>query len=175
MRRAAQRFIAATKGAAAVEFVFIAPLAILIFAGVAEFGRIFQVYNATNRLASQYAIAWADCLDTPTGTCATELAEYWQPSSIANFAPQLNAKGLTLQMFEVQMSGTTPNVVYSYPSNASLTPAQAGFAETTFHSGQTGVIVTATYQHRLKFFSTLMTPFLGPYLTPSYTVLQLKS
>jgi hypothetical protein len=37
-----------------------------------------------------------------------------------------------------------------------------------------GVVVTATYSHSLQFFPTLMTPYLGSLLSPSYTVVQLK-
>ena len=153
----------------------IVPIIVLLFAAIVEFGRIFQVYAATNRLATQYAIAWADCSDDPAGTCQTELGYYTSSYTIANIAPQLTASALTLTMFEVQMSGTTPTVVYAYPSGATLTAAQTSAATATFGSGQTGVIVTASYAHTLIFFSTLMTPYLGAALNPTYTVVQLKS
>ena len=111
----------------------------------------------------------------PAGTCQTELNAYSASYTIANIAPQLTPTSLTLTMFEVQMSGTTPTVVYAYPASATLTAAQTTVAQANFPSGQTGVIVSASYAHTLDFFSTLMTPLLGSLLTPSYTVAQLKS
>jgi Flp pilus assembly protein TadG len=173
--RAWARFRDARSAAAASEFALILPIIVLMFAAIVEFGAIFQVYAATNRIATQYAIAWADCSDSPAGTCQTELNTYTASYTIANIAPQLTASSLTLTMFEVQMSGTTPTVVYSYPSGATLTAAQTAAAQAAFSASQTGVIVTASYVHTLQFFSVFMTPFLGGNLNPTYTVVQLKS
>jgi Flp pilus assembly protein TadG len=159
---------------AAIEFGLVAPVIIVLIAGIVEFGRIFVVYNTVNRLATQYAIAWSDCSDSPIGACLTELSSYTASNAIANFVPQLNAAKLTLQMFQISMSGTTPTVVYSYPSGSSLTASQISLAKTTFTSGQSAVIVTATYAHSLTYFPAVMTPFLGSVLKPSYTALQLK-
>ncbi|MGA2044825.1 MAG: TadE family protein [Roseiarcus sp.] len=175
MRRAWAQFWAAKSAAAASEFALILPLMILMFGAIVEFGAIFQVYAATNRLASQFAIAWADCSDSPMGTCQTELNTYTSSFTIANIAPQLTASNLTLTMFEVQMAGTTPTIIYAYPSTATLTAAQTAAAQAAFSATQTGVIVTASYVHTLQFFSVLMTPFLGANLNPTYTVIQLKS
>ena len=61
----------------------------MMFAAVVEAGRLFQVYDATNRLATQYAIVFADCSDIPAGTCNTELAALGSSSAIANIVPQL--------------------------------------------------------------------------------------
>lgn len=168
-------FLKERRATAATEFALIMPLVVLLFAAIVEFGRIYQVYNATNMIASQFAIVWADCSDSPAGTCQTELGNYTTTAMINNIAPQLNPANLTLQMFEVTMSGSSPSIVYSYPSTATLSAAQTTLAQANFVSGQTGVIVTATYSHSLQFFSTLITPFLGAYLTPTYTIAQLKS
>jgi len=173
--RAPARFWVSRNAAAASEFALILPIIVLMFAAIVEFGAIFQVYAAVNRVATQFAIAWADCSDSPAGTCQTELNTYTAASTIANFAPQLTASKLTLTMFEVTMSGTTPTIVYAYPSAATLNAGQTLAAQASFSSGQTGVVVTASYTHTLQFFSTLMTPFLGANLTPTYTVAQLKS
>jgi Flp pilus assembly protein TadG len=175
VRSAPARFWRSERAAAASEFALILPLIVLMFAAIVEFGSIFQVYAATNRVATQFAIAWADCSDSPAGTCQSELNTYSSSFTIANIAPQLTATSLTLTMFEVTMAGTTPTVVYSYPSSATLTAAQTAAAQATFASGQTGVVVTASYVHTLQFFSFFMTPFLGANLNPTYTVVQIKS
>jgi Flp pilus assembly protein TadG len=178
MLRGLRKLWASKRAAAAVEFAIVVPIILFLFAGIIEFGRIFQVYVATNRLATQFAIAWSDCSDSPAGYCQTELNNYSSSYAIANIAPQLTLtppNKFTLTMFEVQMSGTTPTVVYSYPAGATLTPGQTIVAQANFPSNQYGVIVTASYVHTLDFFSVLMTPLLGTLLTPTYTVAQLKS
>jgi Flp pilus assembly protein TadG len=171
----ADPFLESENGIAAVEFAVIAPMMLLMLAGIFEFGRIYQVYSACNRLATQYTIAWADCSDSPAGTCSTELSAFTSANAIANIAPQLNPSKLTLSMFQVQMSGSTPSVVYSAPSGATLSAAQTSAVQAALSNGASGVVVTATYSHSLAVFSTLMKPFLNSYLTPSYTVVQLKS
>jgi Flp pilus assembly protein TadG len=175
MKDLIQRFRTSRDANAAVEFALISPIALLLLAGVVETGRLIEVYDATNRLANQYAIAWADCSDQPAGTCSTELNSYTSAYSIANFVPELTAANVTLSMFEVTMSGSTPNVVYSYPSTATMSPAQIAAAQAAFSSGQIGVVVTASYSHSLIFFSKEMSPLLGASLTPTYTTAQLKS
>ena len=163
------------RGNAAIEFALVVPVLLALGAGIVEFGLIFKIYNGANRLATQYAIAWSDCADTPIGTCLTELNSYSSSNTVSNLVPQLVPANVTLQMFQVAMVGTTPVVTYSYPLIATLNSAQVSAAQAAFSSGQKGVIVTASYQHSLSFFSTLMTPFLGSRLNPSYTVTQLKS
>jgi Flp pilus assembly pilin Flp len=180
MRRHTLRFSASTRASAVIEFALLAPFVALLIAGVTEMGRLFVVYNATNRLATQYAIAWSDCYDSPAGTCATEMSLYTPQNAVKNFVPQLYlptpvCSTLTLQMFQISMSGTTPTVTYAYPTATSLSTAQTTLARTTFASGQSGVVVTATCVYSLGYFSSLMTPFLAGRLTPSYTALQLKS
>ena len=143
-------------------------------AGIVEFGRAYQAYGAVNRLATRYAIAWADCSDTPTGTCATELLTYVSPIAIKNFVPQLT-NAVTLRMFEVTMSGTGATVVYVSPTGATLSSSELAAAQATVASGQTGVIVTVTYTHTLAFFQAFMAPFLGASRTIGYTIAQQKS
>jgi Flp pilus assembly protein TadG len=167
-------FCRSKTGSAAVEFAFIMPILLAMFAGVVEIGRIFQVYNATNRLATQFANVYADCSDSPAGTCSTELSALASTSTISNIVPQLDSSHLSLSVFQVSMSGTTPTIVYASPSGATLTAAQTSAAQALLTSGQPGVVVTATYTHSLQFFQTLMNPYLGSLLTPSYTAVQLK-
>jgi len=165
----------ANQGFAVVEFALLAPVLVLLIGGVVEYGRIFSVYKAVNRLATQYASAWADCYDSPTGACLTEISLYTSTYTIQNFAPQLTAANVVVSMFQVSMSGTTPTVVYAYPTGSSLTTAQKTALQTTLSSGQSGVIVTVSYTHTLLFFSKAMSSLLGGYLTPGFTAVQLKS
>ena len=69
-------FLKAEGATSAIEFAFVAPVMLLMAAGITEIGRYYAVYDAANRLADQYASAWADCSDVPTGTCATELSTF---------------------------------------------------------------------------------------------------
>jgi len=160
---------------AAIEFALIVPVLILLAAGITEFGRYFSVCDAANRLATQYAGAWSDCSDVPAGTCATELNTFGSPSLIGNFAPQLIASKTTIAMFQIIMAGSTPTVVSSYPAGAALSAGQTTAATSTFTNGQSGVIVTVTYNHTLAYFPNAMSASLSPYLIISYTVAQLKS
>ncbi|KQT07480.1 hypothetical protein ASG40_14240 [Methylobacterium sp. Leaf399] len=171
----ATRFPASRRGSAAIEFAAVVPIMILLAAGIVECGAVFQVYNQTNRLATQYAIVWSDCRDDTT-SCQTELNTYTPDAAKGNVAPQLSPSRITLQMFQVRMSGTTPQVVYAYPAGATPTAAQIDAVQKTVPDRQTGVIVTATYRHSLMFFSALAAPFLdAAALAPSYTVTQLKT
>jgi Flp pilus assembly protein TadG len=169
-----RELVRSRSGSAAVEFAFIVPIMLMMCAGVVEIGRLFQVYNATNRLATQYAIVYSDCSDSPAGTCNAELSSLGSASSISNIVPQLQTSLLSLTIFQVSMSGSALTVVYSYPSGSTLTGGQVTAAQGVLTSGQSGVVVTATYNHTLQFFQTLMTPYLASVLTASYTAVQLK-
>jgi Flp pilus assembly protein TadG len=174
MRGRLSHFIRSRSATAAIEFAFIAPVLVMMMAGVVEFGRLFQVYNATNRIATQIAIVFADCSDNPVGTCGTEANSYVTSQFVGNIVPQLTVSALSLTVFQVSMSGTTPTVVYSAPSSASLSASQIAAAQAGLSNGQSGVVVTATYSHTLQFFQTLMNGYLSSALTPSYTAVQLK-
>jgi Flp pilus assembly protein TadG len=168
-------FLKAKGGTAGIEFAFVAPVMLLMAAGITEVGRYYSVYDATNRLADQYASAWADCTDVPAGTCATELATFTSASTIANIVPALVPAQTSISMFQILMVGTTPTVVSSYPTGASLSGSQITAATAAFTSGQSGVIVTVSYNHTLAYFPASMNPILGSALNFSYTVVQLKS
>jgi Flp pilus assembly protein TadG len=174
MLKSFRNFMRSRSGSSAIEFSFIAPVLVMMIAGVVELGRLFVVYDGTNRLATQYAIVYADCSDVPAGTCNTELTALGSTSAISNIEPQLLTSLLSVTMFQVSMSGTTPTVVYSYPSGSTLTASQVTAAQGVLTDGQSGVVVTATYNHTLQFFQTLMTPYLASALTASYTAVQLK-
>jgi Flp pilus assembly protein TadG len=174
MRKWLQKFGRSGSATAAVEFAFILPVLLMMFAGVVEVGRLFQIYDATNRLASQYAIVFADCSDVPAGTCNTELAALGSNTAISNIVPQLQTSLLSITIFQVTMFGSTPTVAHSFPAGASLTASQTAAAQALLANGQSGVVVTATYSHSLQFFQTLMSSYLNTVLTPSYTAVQIK-
>ena len=169
------RLLRCRRGTAAIEFAFVLPLMILLAAGIVELGRAFQIYNAVNRLATQYAIAYSDCSDFPVGTCGVEITMYGDADAVKNIVPQLDSTKLTLTMFQVSMNGSTPTVIYAYPVGATLTAAQRSATQAAFADKQAGVLITATYLHSLAFFPTFALPWLSNRLSPAYTVTQLKS
>jgi Flp pilus assembly protein TadG len=172
------------RSVAAVEFAIILPVMMLMVAGIIEFGAILQVYKATNRLATQYALSWADCFDTGTVTCQTELATYTNATTIANLAPQLTIKNLALTLAEITVTDGAPSVVNSggYPNaNAGQLATATSVATSAFTDtakateSQTIVVVVAQYKHTLDFLPAFVSPFLANALTTNYTVAQLKT
>lgn len=161
-------------GTAAIEFAFIAPILLLMFAAIVEFGGVFQAYNSVNRLATQYAITWSDCSDLPIGTCNTELTAFGSGNLATNIVPRLDAGALTLRMFQVNMSGSTPKITYAYPAGSTLSSNETTAAQGVLTDGQAGVIVTASYDITLQYFPGLMSSYLSSVLKASFTSTQLK-
>lgn len=159
---------------AAIEFAVIAPVVVLLAAGIFTFGTLLRAKAAVNRLAMQYAVSFADCSDTTSNGCLTELNEYATTAAFGNIAPQLSAASLTLNMAQVKMNGTTPTLEYAYPSTLSLSAAQKTALQAAVPSGQTGVLVTVTYTYQVQAFSALMQPMIGSSVAMSATVTQLK-
>ena len=169
-----RRFVASRRGSAAVEFSFIAPVLILMGAGVFELTRAFQARTAIDQLASQYAIAYADCVDLPPGSCNSELGIYDTSFSLQNLEPLL-VHPITLQMFQVTNNGGTPQVTYSYPNNATLSSAQSSAVTAVVPSGSTGVVVTVNYTYTLDVFPGVLNGIVPSSIPLSYTVAQLKA
>ena len=180
--------LSGSRGAAIIEFVAVLPVMLLLLAAIVEFGRLFIVYAATDRLATNYALAWANCSENSVdtnGVCSNELANYTTAASISNVVPQLTLANLTLTMAEFTVtSGGTATAIYSGgytgadPAQLADATTRAASAFTLFESPaavQYVVVVEVKYTHSLQFFSKLMSPFLGGYLTPSFTTVQLKS
>lgn len=175
MPRPSTGFIRSTRGNAAIEFALIVPVMLLLGAGTVEFGLAFHVYNQTNRLATQYAYVWSDCQDQGS-SCKTEMDTYGTDAAKANIAPRLVLSQVTLRMYQVRMNGAAPTVLHASPEGATPTSDEVAAAVGAIPNGQTGVIVTATYKHALRFFPKIVESFLnGSKLTPSYTVAQLKT
>ena len=171
----AARFRRNPEGVAAVEFALIAPIMLVMGAGVLELGWAFQSQCAVNRLASQYAIVWADCSDLPAGTCSTEMGVLANANTVGNIVPQLNNGTRSLQMFQVTMNGSTPSVTYAYPSGATLSAAQSAAASSTLSNGQVGVIVTVSYTHKIMFFGGVLNGIVPATIPMTYTIAQLKA
>ena len=168
-----RRFARENRGSVAVEFAIISPVMLVMLGGIYEIGHAFQALTAVNELASQYAISWADCSDNPTGTCNTELTQYNTAGAISNVAPTLTASGVTVQMYQVKMSGTTPAV--QYPTGGSLTAAQISAAQTSLQSGDTGVVVTVNYTYTVSLFGGFLSGVIPNSIPMSYTTVQLKA
>jgi Flp pilus assembly protein TadG len=170
-----RRFARSRTATAAVEFAIVVPVMLTMMGGGFELGRAFQAYNAANRLATQYAFTWADCSDSPAGTCLTEINTYTPAATLTNIAPQLTAANISLRMFQVTVNGANVNTVYAYPTGATPTAAEKTAATSTLTNGQTGVIVSVSYVYNLMVFSTLMSPVIGSSYTMAFTVVQMKA
>lgn len=161
-------------GSSAIEFALLVPVLLLMIAGTVEIGQAYRVYSAASRLASHYAMVWADCTDTPAGACSTEMSNLAAAATISNIAPQLVVSNLSLQMFQVQLTATGSTTTYASPSGAAPSAAQIAAARTKFGASSV-VIVSATYSHSLMFFSDTMSGFFAGALAPTYTVAMLRS
>jgi Flp pilus assembly protein TadG len=164
------------RGSVVVEFALVAPVMTLLAGGIYVMGSLLRANAAVNRLAMQYAISFADCSDTASGVCLTELNQYETTFALSNIAPQLLTANITLSMAQVQMSGTTPTV--EYPTGLSLTAAQTSALQAAASpasiSPLTYVVVTVSYVYTPLIFAPLMTPIIGSSVTLTYTAAQLK-
>jgi Flp pilus assembly protein TadG len=162
------------RASSAIEFAVVAPIMLLMAAGLFEVGSLLQADAAVDRLAMQYAISYAECSDTSSGVCLTELNQYTTSTAIAYIAPQIPIGALTVSMAQAKMTSGMPSVEYIYPSGGALSAAQISALQAVVGNGQTGVVVTITYPYKLQMFSLLMAPIIGSSFTLSYTVAQLK-
>ncbi len=160
------------RASVAIEFAILAPVMLMLGGGMYVLGSLLHVNSTVNKLAMQYAVSFANCSDTSVGACGTELAQYETAPAIKNIFPQLYSAELTLTMAQAIMNGTTPTV--EYPVGGTLTAAQTTAMQAVVASGQTGVVVTATYVFYPLVLQPLMAPFIGSSITVSYTVAQLK-
>lgn len=170
----AVRFVRSTEAVAAIEFAIIAPVVIVLMGMLLEFGFYFQAYDATNKLATQYAISYSDCDDYPAGTCLTEAGYYTTTSAIRNLAPRLNSANVTVRVFQiVAASSTSFTVTYSSPSGATLTSSERNYLSSKVVADDVAVLVSVSYTHTLT-FGTIASQFLGSRLTIPATVVQIK-
>jgi len=169
-----RRFLRQTDAVAAIEFAIIAPIVVVLLGAMLEFGMYFQVYSAVNRLASQYAISWSDCSDSPAGTCLTEAGNYTTSAAVRNLSPVLTSADVTVRLLQVRLTGSTIAVTYSSPSGATPTAAETAAINNKLTGGDAGVVATVTYVHHLVFFASIVSPWLGNKLTSTGRVVQLK-
>lgn len=161
-------------GAVAVEFALILPAMLLLAGAIFGIGSVLRAYAATNRLTMEYAISYANCSDTASGVCQTELNQYGTAAALGNVAPRLTASNITLSMAQVIMNGSTLSVEYAYPSSLLLSAAQQSALQAILSSGETGVVVSVTYQYQVPLFAAILAPIIGSSFTISDTVAQLK-
>jgi Flp pilus assembly protein TadG len=170
------RLLKSTRGVAAVEFAFIAPIVMFLFGAMVEFGLYFAAYDATNKLASQYAMSWSDCADGPTDPCLTEGGYYADTDLMTNLSPRLTPANVTIRLFQVSVVGSSVAQIYAVPSTETLTTAETTAITTKLTDGtssRVGVLVTVNYTHRLQ-FGTMFSAMMSPLLSMSATVVQLK-
>jgi len=170
-----RNFFGSRTATAAVEFAILVPVMIGLAGGGFELTRAFWSYNAANRLATQYAFTWADCSDSPVGTCLTEMGTYTPSAALTNIVPQLTAANISLRMFQITVNQGVVNTVYAYPTGATPTAAEKTSATSTLNNAQTGVIVSVSYVYNLMIFTTLMSPIIGSSYTMAFTVVQVKA
>jgi hypothetical protein len=82
---------------------------------------------------------------------------------------------VAIQMFQVTMSGTTPNVNYHSAAASALTAAQTTAVQNALTSGQVGVVVTVSYTYNVLMFPGVLNGIIPSTIPMSYTVVQLKS
>ncbi len=166
------RFLRAREGAAIMEFAFVVPIMLLLVAGITELGHAYNIYNSTNKLAVQYAEAWADCKTS----CQAELTNYTNSNVISNIVPTINPSALALRMLWVTANGTSTTVSYSSPSGvtwATMTAAEQNvITSNLIPTGTVGVIVSASYTFSPLYFPVEMSNLMGAPRTAAYTVAQ---
>lgn len=160
---------------AAIEFAIIVPVVVALFATTLEFGLYYRSLDAVNKLASQYAIAFADCFDD--ADCTTERSAIISSTLATNLTQGLVPASLTIRMFKVNVS-STGTITVKVPSGGTLdTNEQAAVTTKIYKSGvaREGVVVTVSYTHSAQFFASTANTFLAPYFNIKARVAQLKN
>lgn len=160
LRRRMVAFLRARQGAMAVEFAFVVPLLVLIMGGTYELAGGIDANSQLSTMVAQVALAWGDCVDQPAGTCAIEMSRYI--AARANIAPSLNANQLSLNLWQVSVTGTS---VYAAYGTAPLTAAAIAAARAQILDGQNGVVVIGSYSYRARAFDVVTQPFIGSGIT----------
>jgi Flp pilus assembly protein TadG len=168
-----RRFSRDDHAIAAIEFAIIVPVVIALFATMLEFGLYYRSLDAVNKLASQYAIAWADCSDDTS--CGSEATAFSSSTLATNLTQGLAPASYSVRMFKVSVSGTTITADVKIPSTATVDTNERTAILNKIASGQEGVIVTVSYTHSAQFFASTANTFFSPYFNIKARVVQLKN
>lgn len=149
-------FLRRREGNMAIEFAFIAPLLILLMGGTYELGGGLDANSQLSTMVAQVALAWGDCVDTPTGVCVEEMNRYVQAR--ANIAPSLDPARLSLNLWQVSVSGIVVSATYG---TGPLTAAATAAARAQIPDGQSGVVAIGSYHYQARAFIVVTQPFIG--------------
>jgi Flp pilus assembly protein TadG len=175
MRSLFRRFNRDNRAVAAIEFAIIVPVVVALFATTLEFGLYYRSLDAVNKLASQYAIAFADCFDD--ADCTSERTALISTTLATNLTQGLVPASLSIRMFKVNVS-STGSITVKVPTGGTLdTNEQAAVSTRIYKSGvaREGVVVTVSYTHSAQFFASTANTFLAPYFNIKARVAQLKN
>ena len=114
------RFTSDSRGVAAVEFAFIAPIMLLLMFGIICFSVVFSTYNAVQQLAAEAARAGLAGL---SATEQNQLAQNYVTSMAGNY-PFINVSQLTVT---TASQATTFQVTISYNMSGSFFWTLGGF------------------------------------------------
>lgn len=132
------------------------PVLILLMGATYELAGGIEANSQLNIMVGQVALSWGDCSDSPAGTCQTEMNQYIAARS--NIAPVLNTSQLTLNLWQVNNSFGTINVVYG---TTAITPAARDLALAQIPGGQSGVVAIGSYTYQARAFVVVTQPFIG--------------
>jgi Flp pilus assembly protein TadG len=168
-----QRFRRDDRAIAAIEFAIIVPVIVALAAATLEFGMYYRSLDAVNKLASQYAIAWSDCVDD--ANCESEATTLSNTTLATNLTNGLVPANISIRMFRATRASSstinTPEVVR--PSGATADANEvAAIVSKAETNGEYGVVVTVTYTHTPQFFASTANTFLSSYMTMRARVAQ---
>ncbi|OQW52236.1 TadE/TadG family type IV pilus assembly protein [Candidatus Raskinella chloraquaticus] len=156
IRALARRFTRQERGSIAVEFAILVPVLILLMGATYELAGGIEANSQLNIMVGQVALSWGDCSDSPAGDCQAEMNQYI--AARTNIAPALNTSQLTLNLWQVNNSYGTVNVVYG---TTAITAAATNLALAQIPEGQSGVIAIGSYNYQARAFTVVTQPFIG--------------
>jgi len=142
LRSRRRGFAASETGVMAIEFSLVAPLFLLLLAGVVNYGEALQAQTAIGRLAGQIAYSWAQCQNSLSARgCRADMQNY--ATAIPNVAPMLNPDNLKVRLIEAKLQN---GALTTLNSSGALSPTLTAALMATLSDGQSGVGVEISYQ-----------------------------
>jgi len=171
-----RRFRRDDRAIAAIEFAIIVPVVLALAATTLEFGMYYRALDAVNKLAAQYAIAWADCAGATE--CQAE-ANVFSSTTLANnlTSGSLVAANLSFRLYQAKRQNSTTLYAPTVAIPSATVPdsnEKAAILNKVETNEKFGVVVTITYTHVPQFFASTANAFLAPYLTIRARVAQLQ-